>query len=150
MLSFGYNICRFWIKKEVENMLNIRFTDQALDYLKRREILDKVLILITDDGGGKYSIQGGSCSIGAHFSIIWVDKVDPDYPVKIDNDQNVKIYTSDYDKTMMGPNMVLDYNAGSLSLKSDEGMLDSGVEIGNGAALIEANKNVKLGANKQC
>lgn len=41
-------------------MLNIKFTDNAVDYLKRREILDKILILITDDGGGKYSIQGGS------------------------------------------------------------------------------------------
>ena len=52
-------------------MLNIKFTDNAVDSLKRREILDKILILITDDGGGKYSIQGGSCSMGAHFSIIW-------------------------------------------------------------------------------
>ena len=28
----------------------------------------------------------------------------------------------------------------------DEGILDGGVEIGNGAALIKANKNVKMGA----
>ena len=34
-------------------MLKITFTDKALDYLKRREIADKTLILITDDGGGK-------------------------------------------------------------------------------------------------
>ena len=34
-------------------MLKITFTDNALDYLKRREIADKTLILITDDGGGK-------------------------------------------------------------------------------------------------
>ena len=48
--------------------------------------------------------------------------------------------------TMMGPNMVMDYDAGSLNLRSDEGILDGGVEIGNGAALIKANKNVKMGA----
>lgn len=47
---------------------------------------------------------------------------------------------------MMGPNMVMDYDAGSLNLRSDEGILDGGVEIGNGAALIKANKNVKMGA----
>ena len=131
-------------------MLNIKFTDNAVDYLKRREILDKILILITDDGGGKYSIQGGSCSMGAHLSIIWLDKVDPDYPVKIANEQNVKIYTSDFDKTMLGPNMVMDYNAGSLSLSSDEGLLDGSVDIGNGAALLKANKNVQMGINRQC
>ena len=119
-------------------MLKITFTDNALDYLKRREIADKTLILITDDGGG--------CSIGSHFSIIWVDQVDPDYPVELENDQGLKIYTSKYDMTMMGPNMVMDYDAGSLNLRSDEGILDGGVEIGNGAALIKANKNVKMGA----
>ena len=127
-------------------MLKITFTDKPLDYLKRREIADKTLILIPDDGGGKYSIQGGGCSIGSHFSIIWVDQVDPDYPVELENDQGLKIYTSKYDMTMMGPNMVMDYDAGSLNLRSDEGILDGGVEIGNGAALIKANKNVKMGA----
>ena len=127
-------------------MLKITFTDKATDYLKRREIADKTLILITDDGGGKYSIQGGGCSIGSHFSIIWVVQVDPDYPVELENDQGLKIYTSKYDMTMMGPNMVMDYDAGSLNLRSDEGILDGGVEIGNGAALIKANKNVKMGA----
>ena len=127
-------------------MLKITFTDKAMDYLKRREIADKTLILITDDGGGKYSIKGGGCSIGSHFAIIWVDQVDPDYPVELENDQGLKIYTSKYDMTMMGPNMVMDYDAGSLNLRSDEGILDGGVEIGNGAALIKANKNVKMGA----
>lgn len=62
----------------------------------------------------------------------------------------MKIYTSDFDKTMLGPNMVMDYNAGSLSLSSDEGLLDGGVDIGNGAALLKANKNVQMGINRQC
>ncbi len=39
-----------------------------------------------------------ACSMEHIFSIIWLDKVDPDYPVKIANEQNVKIYTSDFDK----------------------------------------------------
>ena len=125
-------------------MLKITFTDSALDYLKRRKIADKTLILITDDGGGKYSIKGGGRSIAPHSSITWADEKDPDYPVQLDNDQGLKIYTSKYDMTLMGPNMVMDYNAGSLNLRSDEGILDGGVEIGNGAALIKANKNVKM------
>ncbi|AEG40865.1 iron-sulfur cluster biosynthesis family protein [Lactobacillus kefiranofaciens] len=125
-------------------MLKITFTDQALDYLKRREIANKVLILITDDGGGKYSIKGGGCSIGSHFSIIWVEQKDADYPVQLENDQGLKIYTSKYDMALMGPNMVMDYAAGSLNLRSDEGILDGGVDVGNGAALIKANKNVAM------
>lgn len=125
-------------------MLKITFTDQALDYLKRRKIANKVLILITDDGGGKYSIKGGGCSIGSHFSIIWVEQKDADYPVQLENDQGLKIYTSKYDMALMGPNMVMDYAAGSLNLRSDEGILDGGVDVGNGAALIKANKNVAM------
>ncbi|MGO3576320.1 MAG: iron-sulfur cluster biosynthesis family protein [Lactobacillus helveticus] len=125
-------------------MLKVTFTDQALDYLKRRKIANKVLILITDDGGGKYSIKGGGCSIGSHFSIIWVEQKDADYPVQLENDQGLKIYTSKYDMALMGPNMVMDYAAGSLNLRSDEGILDGGVDVGNGAALIKANKNVAM------
>lgn len=41
-------------------MLKISFTKEALSYLKRRELNDKILILIADDGGGKYSIKGGA------------------------------------------------------------------------------------------
>ena len=115
--------------------MKITFTDKALDYLKRREILNKILILIADDGGGKYSIKGGGCAIGSHFSIIYVDKVDPDYPIKFENNQGINIYTSKYDTTMMGPNLVVDYANASLNLKSDEGLLDGGVDIGNGDLL---------------
>lgn len=126
-------------------MLNITFTDKAINYLKKRKVWDKTLILIADDGGGKYSIQGGSCSIGAHFSLIWVKQKDPDYPLLLANDQGRKIYTSKYDLTVMGPNMIVDYAAGSLNLRDDEGLLDGHVAIGNGAALIKANHQVKMG-----
>lgn len=125
-------------------MLKITFTDKALTYLKSKKISDKILILIADDGGGKYSLRGGSCSIGANFSIIWVDQVDPDYPIQLENNQGIKIYSSKYDMTVMGPNMIVDYDAGALNLRDDEGMLDGNVEIGDGAALIKANKNVKI------
>lgn len=125
-------------------MLKITFTDKALTYLKSKKISDKILILIADDGGGKYSLKGGSCSIGANFSIIWVDQVDPDYPIQLENSQGIKIYSSKYDMTVMGPNMIVDYDAGALNLRDDEGMLDGNVEIGDGAALIKANKNVKM------
>lgn len=129
-------------------MLNITFTDGALAYLKRKNILNKILILIVDDGGGKYSIKGGSCSIGSHFSIIWVNQKDPDYPLALKNNQGLKIYTSSYDQALMGPNMICDYESGSLNLRDDEGLLDGNVEIGNGAALIKANKDVNIGNNE--
>lgn len=129
-------------------MLSITFTVKAINYLKKRKILDKTLILIVDDGGGKYSLQGGSCSIGAHFSIIWVKQKDPTYPLQLKNNQGLHIYTSRYDQTMMGPNMICDYEAGSLNLRDDEGLLDGHVEIGNDADLIKANKHVDISDNE--
>lgn len=58
-------------------MLKITFTDKALDYLKRREIADKTLILITDDGGGKYSIKGGAAALVPTFQSSGLIKLIP-------------------------------------------------------------------------
>lgn len=126
-------------------MLKITFSDQALNYLKQKELIDQPLILIADDGGGKYSMHGGACSIGAHFSLIWVKQPDPDYPLQLKNEQGLKIYTSKYDETVMGPNLKVDYKNGTLNLRDDEGWLDGGVEIGNGPALLKANQEAKIG-----
>ena len=51
-------------------MLKITFTDNALDYLKRREIADKTLILITDDGGGKVGCYRLKIEIGKFW--LWL------------------------------------------------------------------------------
>lgn len=131
-------------------MAKIKFTNAAIDYLQRREIADKILILITDDAGGKYSINGGSCSMGMHYSIIWVNSKDPDYPEKLENEQNIKIFSSDYDLTMLGNDLVLDYKNAALMLKNDSGLLDGGVEIGNGEKLLEANYHVHQGEVRNC
>lgn len=131
-------------------MAKIKFTEAALFYLKKREILDKDLILIADDGGGKYSIKGGTCSIGSHFSLIWVNEPDPDYPEKLDNPNHLRIYTSNYDLVLLQDNLVMDYRRGSLLLKNDSQMLDEGVEIGNGPALLKANHHVVQGRNINC
>lgn len=131
-------------------MAKIKFTEKAIDYLTRREVADKVLILITDDAGGKYSINGGSCSMGMHYALIWLNHPDKDYPDKLENQQNITIFTSQYDLTMLGDNLVMDYQNGALSLKNDAGLLDGGVEIGNGEVLLKGNYNVKQGIVRNC
>ncbi|RVU71014.1 MULTISPECIES: iron-sulfur cluster biosynthesis family protein [Lactobacillus] len=125
-------------------MARIKFTQNALDYLKRRGILDKPLLLICDDAGGKYSIRGGSCSMGMSYSIIWLDHPDKDYPRVLENDEGVEMYTSDYDLAMLQDNLHLDYKNAALELKNDGAMLDGGVLIGNGPQLLAGNKDVHL------
>lgn len=130
-------------------MLKITFTKEAKTYLQKREMLNKILLLIVDDGGGKYSIRGGNCSFGSHFSLIWVEQKDKDYPLQLKNDQGIQVFTSKYDLALMAPNMTVDYQAGSLSLHSDEGLLDGGMDVGNGPALLRANQNATLKSNQE-
>lgn len=129
-------------------MLKITFTKQARTYLRKREMLNKILLLIVDDGGGKYSVRGGNCSFGSHFSLIWINHKDKDYPLQLENEQGIKVFTSKYDLALMGANLLVDYKAGALSLHSDEGLLDGGMDIGNGPVLLKANQNVKLGSDQ--
>lgn len=131
-------------------MAKITFKPAALDYLKCREVLGHPLLLIVDDGGGKYSIHGGACSIGASFSIIKLDKPDKDYPEILQNDEGVEIYTSKYDLAILEDNLVLDYVNAGLQLKNDSQMLDGSVNIGDGPALLKANYHVDQGQVRNC
>lgn len=131
-------------------MAKIKFTKNALNYLKRREVLGHPLLLICDDAGGKYSINGGSCSMGMHYSLIKLDKADKDYPVVLHNDKNVEIYTSDYDLIELGENLNLDYINAGLQLKNDAQLLDGSVMIGNGPKIIAANQHQDFTETKNC
>ena len=46
---------------------------------------------------------------------------------------------------IIGDNLVLDYKNAGLMLKSDSGLLDGAVGIGNGPELLKANYHVKQG-----
>ncbi len=121
-----------------ESMLKIKVTDSAIALLKRKNIADKILLLVTDDGGGKYSLQGGACSIGAKFSIVALDEIDPDYPLNIENDFELQLYTSDYDTRFLRPGLTLTVKNSRITLKDNTGLLDSNVRIANGQDILAA------------
>ncbi|MCT4397611.1 iron-sulfur cluster biosynthesis family protein [Pediococcus ethanolidurans] len=119
-------------------MLNIKVTDSVMALLKRKNIADKTLLLVTDDGGGKYSLQGGACSIGAKFSIVALDEFDPEYPLSIENNFDLKLYTSDYDTRFLRTGLTLDVKNSRITLKDNTGLLDSNVLIANGKDILAA------------
>lgn len=121
-----------------EPMLNIKVTDSVMALLKRKNIADKTLLLVTDDGGGKYSLQGGACSIGAKFSIVALDEFDPEYPLSIENNFELKLYTSDYDTRFLRTGLTLDVKNSRITLKDNTGLLDSNVLITNGKDILAA------------
>ncbi|MCY9806041.1 iron-sulfur cluster biosynthesis family protein [Lentilactobacillus senioris] len=119
-------------------MPTINVTPTMLEYLKTKGITDKELILITDDAGGKYSLNGGSCSLGANFTIIVLDQPDPDYQLKMENNADLHMWTSKYDTMFFESGLTLDYKNHSVEIRDNAHILDNAVQIANGQEVLNA------------
>jgi len=120
-------------------MASIKLSDAFVALLQRKGLDQKNLILLTDDGGGKYSLQGGACTIGTNFSLIVIDQPDQEYPIKLNNDQGIRLWTSDYDMMFLESGVSMDYGNGQISIKDDAyAALDNGVRIANGQDVLDA------------
>lgn len=131
-------------------MAKINVTTAFVDFLKTKGLADKVLLLIADDGGGRYSLQGGACSIGSRFSLIELDQPDPDYNVKLENDKGLQLYTSDYNLAFMEKGLTIDYVGYAIRLKDDAHWFDDGIQIAKGADILEAFKQGITIAGETC
>lgn len=129
-------------------MPNIKITDAAYRVLEHKAITDKPLLLITNDAGGQYSSMGGACSIGANFSILVLEKPDPEYTVLLANNQKLALYTSDYDLVFLGQGLILDYKQPRLLLRNDAGLLDTSVAVESAAEVLA--KNQPTGKAREC
>lgn len=117
-------------------MPEIKLTPALIDLLRRKDLLQQTLVLLVDDGGGKYSLHGGACSIGESFTIVSLLEPDPAYPIKLTNQQNVAFWTSDYDLTFCEPGLTLDYRNGSIQMKDRSRFIDGGVQLANGEKIL--------------
>ncbi|MFC6254272.1 iron-sulfur cluster biosynthesis family protein [Secundilactobacillus hailunensis] len=121
-------------------MNEITITPAAVDLLKQKQLLSKTLLLITDDAGGKYSLQGGACSIGTKFTIVVLDQPDAEYHVTLKNNADLSLYTSDYDIYFLGQGLKLDYQKAMLNLTNNGQLLDNNVQIADGKEILAAFK----------
>lgn len=124
-------------------MVKMTISQDAINFLKNRGYDKHEIILIVDGGGGDYSIEGGSCNIGMDYSLISLDamKHDSRYSVKIENNADFEIYTSDYDLAFLGDNLVLDiHDDTTLRLRNDSGILTGAVKIAKASFLAEQAK----------
>ena len=123
-------------------MVKMTISQDAINFLKNRGYDKHEIILIVDGGGGDYSIEGGSCNIGMDYSLISLDtmKHDSRYSVKIENNADFEIYTSDYDLAFLGDNLVLDIHDTTLRLRNDSGILTGAVKIAKASFLAEQAK----------
>lgn len=119
-------------------MNKITVTPAVVNRLKQKQIATKTLLLITDDAGGKYSLQGGACSIGTKFTLVVLDQPDDDYRVRLANNANLSLYTSDYDVYFLGQGLKLDYQKAMLNLTNNGQLLDNNVQIADGKKILAA------------
>lgn len=124
--------------------------DALMALLQRKGRSQQELVLITDDGGGKYSLHGGACTIGTKFTLIALNQPDPDYPVKVANNQGLHLWTSDYDLMFLNAGVTMDYRQGRIFIKDDAHILDQAVQIADGDAVLAAFKNGTTAEGSGC
>ena len=132
-------------------MATIKLSQSFVDLMKKKHFDQKILLLIADDGGGRYSLQGGACSIGTKFSLIVLDEPDPDYQVKLENDAGLQLYTSDYDMIFFASGLAMDFKQGAISIKDDaHAYLDGSVRIAKGSDVLAAFKKGIMMSSATC
>lgn len=131
-------------------MPTIKLSDQLLTLLRQKNLTTKELLLIADDGGGKYSLRGGACSIGTTFTLIVLDTADPDYDEPLVNAQDLHMWTSAYDSYFFSAGLVLDVVNHQIMLKDNAHILDSAVQIANGATVLAAFKTGTKAKGEGC
>lgn len=95
---------------------------------------NQALILALNDGSNKYSKMGGSCTIGANFQFVGVPSADPEFPVPVRNAAQLPIFTSEKELYYLAPGLALKTEGSSLTLTSDEGIIDGAVTVTQASA----------------
>lgn len=115
----------------IKKIISLNIKMAAADLLQNKIFDNSVIILALNDGSNKYSTVGGTCTIGANFQLVILSKYDSQYDIKIDNNMNIPMYTSQDELQYFTKGLTLGAKAGVLFLSSDEGIIDSAVSINN-------------------
>lgn len=110
--------------------VTINIKPEAVQAIKNKmKSDDQVVLLALNDGSNKYSKLGGTCTIGANFQFVILDKKDPEYNIKIDNNADLDLYTAEPEMGFLSENLVVNSRNATLSLSDDSGVIDGGVTI---------------------
>ncbi|QGV05253.1 iron-sulfur cluster biosynthesis family protein [Lactobacillus acetotolerans] len=112
-------------------VISMNIKPEAAEKIKSHVQDGQVVLLALNDGSNKYSKQGGTCTIGANFQFVILDKKDPEYDIKIDNNAGLDLYTSKSEMAFLDNGLVINAKDSTLSLSDDSGVVDGGVMISN-------------------
>ena len=109
--------------------LELKIKDSAKDVLEKKMKPGQVVLLALNDGSNGYSKLGGTCTIGANFQLVLLDHPDSEFSIKVKNNMGLDMYTSDKELAFLDDGFVLNARNATLSLSSNEGIIDGGVTI---------------------
>ena len=109
--------------------MRINIKPAAQDYLRNKIQDTDNVFLALDDGSSKYSMVGGTCTIGSSFQLVLRNDDDADYAIGMDNNANLALTTGDEESTYLGNGLALDYKNAALVLRDDSGIIDGNVTV---------------------
>ena len=112
-----------------DKTIQITIKDEAKELIKKHVKPGQVVILTLDDGSNKYSTLGGTCTIGADFQLIVTDQKDPEYPVVMENNAGLEMYTSNNELGFLTDGLLLNARNAVISLYDNSGVIDGAVAV---------------------
>ncbi|KRL62750.1 iron-sulfur cluster biosynthesis family protein [Lactobacillus psittaci] len=109
--------------------ISINVKDEAKAIIAKHVKPGQVVLLTLDDGSNKYSTQGGTCTIGADFQLVVVDKQDPAYDIVLENNAGFEMYTSSDEMAFLTDGLVLNARNALISLSDNSGIIDGAVSV---------------------
>ena len=68
-------------------------------------------------------------SAGTRFQFVVLDKQDPDFSIKVENNAGFDLYTSPAEMQYLGNNLVVDEKNAAISLADDSGVIDAAMTV---------------------
>ena len=101
----------------------------AADKIKKSVQDGQVVLLSLNDGSNKYSNIAGSCAAGTRFQFVVLDKQDPDFSIRVENNIGLNLYTSPAEMQYLGNDLVVDEKNAAISLADDSGVIDAAMTV---------------------
>lgn len=109
--------------------VNLKIKPDAEKIIMSKVKPGQIIILALNDGSNGYSKLGGTCTIGANFQLVVLEKKDPQFSIPVKNNLNLEMYTSPDELSFLDAGLILNARNSVLALSDNEGIVDGAVTI---------------------
>lgn len=109
--------------------MEIKIKEAAETYLQTKVTSDDIVLLALNDGSNQFSNMGGTCTIGASFQFVIVDKMYDKFDVPVENNMGLKMYTSKDELAFLTDGLNVNYKNGFLVLSDNSGIIDGAMTV---------------------